>query len=73
MDTKYGILLSAVKKDALIRPITVYMRLLRYAAKLAWVSAILILEIYPCESGFPVAKNRGKIPLTRHLEINLAP
>jgi len=36
-------------------------------------SAILILKRYPCESGFPAAKNRGKMPLTQYLEMNLAP
>jgi len=36
-------------------------------------SAILILKRYPCESGFPAAKNRGKMPLTWYLEMNLAP
>jgi len=35
--------------------------------------AILILKRYPCESGFPAAKNRGKMPLTRYLKMNLAP
>jgi len=37
------------------------------------IIAILILERYSCESGFPAAKNRGKMPLTRYLEMNLAP
>ena len=36
-------------------------------------SAILILKRYPCGSGFPAAKNRGKMPLTRYLRMNLAP
>ncbi|RLB81009.1 MAG: hypothetical protein DRH24_09670 [Deltaproteobacteria bacterium] len=37
-----------------------------------FASAILILKRYPCESGFPAVKNRGKMQLTRYLEMNLA-
>jgi hypothetical protein len=27
-------------------------------------------SFYPCGSGFPTAKNRGKMPLTQYLETN---
>jgi hypothetical protein len=27
-------------------------------------------SFYPCGSGFPTAKNRGKMPLTQYLEAN---
>jgi len=37
IELNYGIQITfVVKKDAQIRPLTAYMRLLRYAAKLAW-------------------------------------
>jgi hypothetical protein len=47
------------------RPLELFVGRSRYAAEKHQQ-----FSFYPCGSGFPTAKNRGKMPLTQYLETN---